>query len=216
MHIDQTILSLVAAHGLPIVALMVFIAELGLPTGISPKVALVIAGSVALHSNPELALGLVAVVFANLLGTVALHAASRTGGTRLVDRLHRGKSGSGGTALDRWRTRLRGHDSAAVFIGRIVPMVRIYVTVAAGLARMPWRNFLLGAAPASVVWSGTPLALGYYFRSDVHQFAAGGSNLSHAFFLAVPMIGILGALAWAAWRRLQSSGFPRKASSISA
>jgi membrane protein DedA with SNARE-associated domain len=202
VHIEQTVLALVAAYGLPIVALMVFIAELGLPTGMSPKVALMIAGSVSLHSNPELAGGLVAVAAANVLGTVALHAASRTGGTRLVARLSRRNDGPEGMALDRWRARLRGHDSAAIFLGRIVPMVRIYVTVAAGLTRMPWRNFLLGAAPAALVWSGTPLALGYYFRQDVQQFAGSGSSLSQAFFLVVPLFGVVGALAWVVWRRL--------------
>jgi membrane-associated protein len=164
-------------------------------------VALLIAGSVAVDSRPELVGALVAVGGANLLGTVLLHAAARTGGNRLLARLRRRQTGTGGYALERWRARLGGHDAVAVFVGRIVPMVRIYVTVAAGLMRMPWRDFLLGAAPAALVWSGTPLVLGYYFRADVHQFAAGGSPVSRLFFLAVPLVGVVGGLGWLLRRR---------------
>jgi membrane protein DedA with SNARE-associated domain len=208
--LEQTVLALVAAHGLPVVALMVFLAELGLPTGMSPKVALLLAGSVAVDSRPELVGSLALVAVANLLGTVALHAIVRTGGVRLIDRFHRRRSDSHDCALARWRRRLGGYDAAAVFVGRILPVVRIYVTVASGLMRMRWRSFLLGAAPAGLVWSGTPLLLGYCFRASVHDFAAGGSTVSRAFFLAVPLAGVVLAavvLIRRRWRsRLTRSG----------
>jgi membrane protein DedA with SNARE-associated domain len=199
--LEQSVLALVAAHGLPVVALMVFLAELGIPTGMSPKVALLIAGSVAVDSRPELVGSLALVAVANLLGTVALHTIARTGGVRLIDRLHRRRKDPHDCALSRWRRRLGGYDAAAVFVGRILPIVRIYVTVAAGLMRMRWRNFVLGAAPAGLVWSGTPLFFGYCFRTSVHDFAAGGSTVSRVFFLAVPLFGVVLAAVYFIRRR---------------
>jgi len=189
--VEQSILELVAAHGLPVVALMVFVAELGLPTGMSPKVALLIAGSVAVDSRPELVGSLALVALANLLGAVVLHTVARTGGARLLSRLHRNRAGTPGDALTRWRDRLGGYDAPAVFVGRILPLVRLYVTVASGLVQMRWRSFLLGATPAALVWSGTPLLLGYCFRTSVHDFAASGSTISRLVLLAVPMIGVV-------------------------
>jgi membrane protein DedA with SNARE-associated domain len=203
--VEQTVLDLVASHGLPVVALMVFMAEIGLPTFMSPKVALLIAGSVAVDSRPELIGSLALVTLANLLGSIVLHTAARTGGTRLVARLNRRQPGSPGCALTRWRDRLGGYDVAAVFVGRIIPLVRIYVTVASGLVQMRWRSFLLGAAPAALVWSGTPLLLGYCFRTSVHDFAASGSTASRLFFLAVPMIGVVLLAAWYLRRRFGQS-----------
>lgn len=204
MHLEQTILALVASHGLPIVALMVFVAELGLPTGMSPKVGLLVAGSVALHSLPDLFIGLFAVTAANLLGACALHFFARTGGARLIARLQRKHPTAAGGALDRWRSRLGGHDVAAVFVGRIVPMVRIYVTIASGLARMSWRSFLLGSAPAALLWSGLPLLLGYCFRGSVQRFTSSGSSASHAFFLAVPLVGVVIVCGFALKKRLSA------------
>ena len=202
---EQSILELVAAHGLPVVALMVFVAELGLPTGMSPKVALLIAGSVAVDSRPELVGSLALVALANLLGAVVLHTVARTGGARLLSRLHRNRAGTPGDALTRWRDRLGGYDAPAVFVGRILPLVRLYVTVASGLVQMRWRSFLLGATPAALVWSGTPLLLGYCFRTSVHDFAAGGSTISRLFFLSIPMIGVIAVAVWYVRRRFGQS-----------
>ena len=202
MHLEEILLPLIVSHGLPIVALMVFLAELGIPTGMSPKVGLLVAGSMALHSIPDLVYGLAAVTAANVLGAMALHFAARTGGARIVARIQQKRTGSGANPLERWRARLGGHDAAAVFVGRIVPMVRIYVTIASGLSKMSWRQFLLGSLPAGLVWSGTPLLLGYSFRGSVKDFTTSGSLVSQIFFIAVPMIGVVMLAAWAIKRRL--------------
>ena len=63
---------------------MVFAAELGLPTGVSPKVALLLAGSMAIGSPPGLLVGIALVTGANLFGASVLHAATR-GAYREVD-----------------------------------------------------------------------------------------------------------------------------------
>ncbi len=202
MHLEEILLPLIVSHGLPIVALMVFLAELGIPTGMSPKVGLLVAGSMALHSIPDLVYGLAAVTAANVLGAMALHFAARTGGARIVARIQRKRTGNAVNPLERWRARLGGHDAAAVFVGRIVPMVRIYVTIASGLSKMSWRQFLLGSLPAGLVWSGTPLLLGYSFRGSVKDFTTSGSLVSQIFFIAVPMIGVVMLAAWAIKRRL--------------
>ncbi len=202
---EQTVLDLVASHGLPVVVLMVFIAELGLPTFMSTRVALLLAGSVAVDSRPELVGSLALVVVANLLGAIVLHTASRTGGTRLVARFNRFRPGTPGCHLTRWRERLGGYDAAAVFVGRLIPLVRLYVTVASGLVQMRWRCFLFGAAPAALIWSGTPLFLGYCFRTRVYDFAASGSTISRLFFLAVPLIGAVIVAAWYLRRRFGQS-----------
>ena len=38
----------------------------------------------------------------------------------------------------------------------MLPMVRMYITIAAGLFRMRKRDFILGATPAALVWVGIP------------------------------------------------------------
>ena len=192
-RIDHAVQTAIAQHGVAVVLIMVFAAELGLPTGVSPKVALLLAGSMAIGSLPGLWLGVALVTGAHLLGACVLHAAARGGGGWLAERVRRPRGLRPEAVMERWRARLGGHDAAAVFVGRLVPVVRIYVTLASGLLRLRWRDFLLGAAPAALVWSGGPLGLGYAFRGEVARLAR-SSWAIEAIVLVVPLAGVVGAL----------------------
>jgi membrane protein DedA with SNARE-associated domain len=201
---DDAVVALIAHHGLPIVALMVFVAELGLPTGVSPKVALVLVGSTAIGSISALAGALTLVAAANLAGSTSLHLAARSGGGWFVRRVLRRGDGRRDGLLARCRRRLGGHDAATVFVLRLVPLVRIYATVAAGLSRMRLGRFLLGAAPAALIWSGTPLVLGFWFRTDAHRLADRAPLISVASALLLPVVGLGAHLR----RRFRRSGRP--------
>lgn len=58
-------------------------------------------------------------------------------------------------AADRWFAR---HGHAAIFFSRLVPVVRTFISLPAGIARMPFGLFLLYTALGSLPWS---LALVY-------------------------------------------------------
>jgi membrane protein DedA with SNARE-associated domain len=45
------------------------------------------------------------------------------------------------------------HGRSAVLLGRLVPVVRSFVSVPAGVVRMPWPQFLLYTAVGSGVWN---------------------------------------------------------------
>ena len=101
--------------------------------------------------------------------------------------------------MERWRARLGWHDAAAIFVGRLTPLVRIYVTLASALVRVRLRDFLLGSGLAALVWSGGPLALGYVFHDDVARLA-GSPLVIEAVVLAAPLIAGVAALARWVWR----------------
>lgn len=191
---DHTVVALIARHGLPIVAVMVFVAELGLPTGVSPKVALVIIGSTAIGSTAALAGALALVASANLSGGATLHLAARTGGGWIGNRVLRKRDVRREGLLERCRARLGGHDVVTVFVLRLVPLVRIYATVATGLARMRLDRFLLGAAPAALIWSGLPLVLGFWFREDARGMMDRAPIASIVSALILPVVGLAAML----------------------
>jgi membrane protein DedA with SNARE-associated domain len=175
---------------------MVFAGELGIPTGVPVEVALLLAGSQLIDSPQELLAGVVLVSVADLLGATTLHLVARTGGVSLLARFapHARTDKSG--FLARWRDRIGGRDVALVFFGRLVPLVRMYVSAGTGLLRIPFRDFQLGAAPAAALWSGVPVVVGYLFRHDVDRFAARYTQLSHLLLDAVPAILLVGGLVW--------------------
>lgn len=181
---------------MPLVALLVCAGEIGVPTGIPVEVALLLAGAYAVHSLPALVAGVLLVALADLLGTTTLHLVVRTGGVRLMERLLRRHDARREDAIGRWRRRLGGRDAAVVFVVRLLPLARMWVSIGAGLLRVRFRSFLLGAAPAALLWAGTPLVLGYAFRGDVHRWEARYTTGAHLLLAALPAVGLLTGLAW--------------------
>lgn len=200
---EEILLPLILNYGVPLVALMLFAGEIGIPTGIPMEIALLLAGAYAVHSVPHLLFGLALVTLADLSGTTLLHLVARTSGTRLLTRLLHRHAAKQTAAMERWRRRLGGRDIVVVFIGRLLPLVRMSIAIGVGLLRIPLRHFLLGAAPAALLWAGTPLTLGYLFRADVQAFEARYTAFSQVLLLALPTVGLISALVW--WVRAEHS-----------
>lgn len=178
-----------------IIALLVFAGELGVPTGIALEVALLLAGSYAIHSFPALIFGIILVSVADILGTTAIHIISRTGGRRAMIWLLRHQSTWQHDILDRWSNRLSGHEVMLVFLVRILPLVRMYISIGSGLLAIPFKSFLQGAIPAAFVWVGVPMILGYLFQDQVQEFAAEYTYAAYAILFALPAFGVITGIA---------------------
>lgn len=193
---ELAIEALIREYGVYIVALLIFVGELGIPTGIPVEIALLIAGSYSIRSLPELLVGLALVVTADVAGTTTLHIVARTGGVRLLNRLLAHFERHSEEAMGRWRRRLGGHDRSAVFVGRMLPIARMYVAVGSGLLRIPFLDFLTGAAPAALIWAGLPLMVGYFFRADVQSISTQYTRLTHIIIAVLPLIGVVAVIGW--------------------
>ena len=72
---------------------------------------------------------------------------------------------------DRWFDR---YDDAFVFVGRVLPVVRSFVAIPAGLGRMPLGRYTLLTIPGSGLWcfgfAGAGWALGAHWERFHHAF----------------------------------------------
>jgi membrane protein DedA with SNARE-associated domain len=97
------------------------------------------------------------------------------------------------------------HGRSAVFFGRMVPIVRSFISVPAGVVRMPIGQFLLFTAGGSLIWNSLLIGLGV---------AAGGfvrDNLKYLDYAVVAVV-VLG-LAWLVHKRAQDVRRHRRARS---
>jgi membrane protein DedA with SNARE-associated domain len=64
------------------------------------------------------------------------------------------------------------HGRSAVFLGRMVPIVRSFISVPAGVVRMPFGRFLLFTAGGSLIWNtvlvGLGVAAGDFIEKNLH------------------------------------------------
>ncbi len=106
-----------------------------------------------------------------LAGSVAGWAIGRRGGRELVERrgrwLHLGPARF--ARAERWFAR---HGSTAVFLGRLTPLVRSFISIPAGVLGAPLASYTALTAAGSAIWcfgfAGAGWALGHRFE-DLHS-----------------------------------------------
>lgn len=89
---------------------------------------------------------------------------------------------------ERWFAR---HGRKAVFFGRMVPFFRSFISIPAGIARMPLRTFLTLTTLGSLIWNTAFIVAGYLLGE---QWAVLGQAMGVA-AKAVPVL-IAAAVAW--------------------
>lgn len=59
------------------------------------------------------------------------------------------------------------HGNSSTFIGRLIPAIRQLISIPAGLARMPLKNFIIYTTAGALVWNVILAAIGYYFPQEI-------------------------------------------------
>jgi membrane protein DedA with SNARE-associated domain len=90
------------------------------------------------------------------------------------------------------------HGRAAVLVGRLVPVVRSFVSVPAGVVRMPWPQFLLYTAIGSALWNGALIGAGMALGTQYDLVESYVGYLDHALVAAV-----VAAFGWAVVRHVR-------------
>lgn len=59
------------------------------------------------------------------------------------------------------------HGKTSTFIGRLIPAIRQLISIPAGLARMPLKNFIVYTTAGAMVWNIILAVIGYYFPKEL-------------------------------------------------
>jgi membrane protein DedA with SNARE-associated domain len=175
-----------------------FISAMGLPVG--AELALIYGGVLVPGEGKPLQLAVVIVVavLGEVLGSAAGYSIGRYGGRTLVDRVgkyvlltHKD--------LDRAEAWFARRGEPVVLVGRFIPLLRSFVSFAAGLGEMALAKFTVFTVIGCVVWCTALCSLGY---------SLGGSynHVLKAFNFAGYVIGALAVIAVVVvfWHRLRA------------
>ena len=95
--------------------------------------------------------------------------------------------------VDRTFSWFEKHGRSAVFLGRMVPIVRSFISVPAGVVRMPLGQFLLFTAGGSLIWNTVLVSLGVAAGDFIEK------NLHYLDYVVV--VGAVLAVAWFVYRK---------------
>ena len=138
----------------------------------------------------------------SLVGAVVGYYIGAWGGRPLLDR-YGGYVGIGASDLDRADHWFERWGSAAVFFGRMVPLVRTFVSYPAGISRMPMGRFLLFSALGSLPWNAALIAAGFYVGENYAQIEAALKPFEYLIYavILVLLVALIGRWWWSKRRR---------------
>jgi len=197
----------VAANGYVAVFLLMAVGSACVP--IPSEIVMVFGGALAssgfaeqvLH-DPSRQLSFVAIGLVGVAGTLAgswaAYGVGYAGGRPLIDRWGRHLL-LRPHEVDRAHAWFERHGEAAVFFSRLIPVVRAFISLPAGVARMGFGRFTVYTTLGSIPWTfglaGAGYLLGQRWR-DVETYAR---PITIAFAVL-----FLGLLAWWVVRRVRS------------
>lgn len=155
----QAIFHAIENYGLLIVFFVVLLEYLNLP-GFPAGVILPFAGAwSARHSDFFIAF--LVTVIAGLIGSIALYYLGRFGGEKLI-RLFTGKSPKLKAKIDQLNHKIEHKGAYAVFISKLLPIVRTLIGIPAGAFRMNLMQYVVASTLGIVIWNGVLFGFGYF------------------------------------------------------
>src|ERR1700686_208287 len=179
-----------------VIAGLVFIEESGIPVPFAPGDILLIIAGVAIASDtvepvPMVAALLTATVVGAMIGREVFAAVGRPALMKAADAL------GFRSALERATNLLRRGGPAAVFIGRLIPGLRISTTQVAGVSKMPRLTFAAGLIPSVVIYIAIFVGLGALAGQPAVRLF---HRAEHRFFvIAVTLLAALAVILSVRW-----------------
>jgi membrane protein DedA with SNARE-associated domain len=183
-------------YGLLIVFLTMVAESTCIP--IPSEVVVPYGGVLAAQGHVQLWAVIVVATVANMVGCGIAYTIGRYGGRALFVRYGRyvGVSHRHLEQADEWFDR-RGE--VTVFFTRMMPGVRTFISLPAGIMKMDVGKFLLFSLLGSIPWNVGLAYLGYEFGANWEHLQAQFSRYN-AVFYAVLAVLVIALIAWAVWR----------------
>jgi membrane protein DedA with SNARE-associated domain len=190
--VTQWLNGLVASWGLIAIFVTMVGESAGLP--ISSEIVVPLGGALASQGKLNLVLVVLVASVANLVGSLIAFFLTRRYGERVV--LSR---------AGRWAGLSRGHLRLAnrffgrfglwaVFVGRLLPIVRTYISFPAGLSKMTYLWFSVVTLAGAIPWN---FALGYAgFKLGQHYDTVAATMGPFAIPIAIAVVILLGVAWW--------------------
>jgi membrane protein DedA with SNARE-associated domain len=149
---------------------------------------------------------MVGVILAGLLGTMVgswvAYGVGRGGRLELLER-HGGKLHIGPAQIERADRWFQRYGDSAVLFGRLIPLVRAFVSLPAGIAKMPFGRFTVLTLIGSIPWVAALAFAGHALGSDWTSVRRGFEYVDYAILVLI-VIGIVYAIV----RRRRGRGQP--------
>ena len=178
--------SFVQSSGLLAIFLLSVLQSCCIPT--SSELTLGFAGVLAGEGKLNLVAVIAVAVAGEVVGAYIAWIVGRTGGRAFVDRYGKYVLLTHHD-LDRAEDWYRRHEQWGVFGSRLIPVIRNFVAVPAGVAEVPLLSFGIYTLLGSLIWDGAWAGIGYGLSAQWRSIEKGFSDAGYV--LGVLAVGVI-------------------------
>jgi len=175
---NEIILS-ISQHGYLAILLLVFLQEVGFPNPIPNELVMIASGYLAYIGLLNFPLIVLSVFVGDLAGSGILYTAFYFFGQIILRRKPKWLKISD-TKMNNIKHRIETSGQSGIFVGRLTPFIRGYVSVLCGLLQVPIKKYSLILISTATIWSFSYISIGYLIgpywnlitnsNADMHQY----------------------------------------------
>ena len=169
----------------------------------SSELTLGYAGVLASQGQVSLPGVILAGAAGELVGAYIAWVIGRVGGRPFVERYGRYVLVTG-RDLDRAEAWFNRHGQWGVLVSRLLPVIRNFVALPAGIAEVPLVRFGILTAIGSVIWDGAMAVIGYELGGSYRSVMKGFSDAGYV--LGVLVVVALAFVIWHRWKSYRAHG----------
>src|SRR5262245_53183599 len=171
---SPTLSAYIIKYGYIAIFSLVFLQEIGVPNPVPNELVLLFSGYLTFMGELDFVMVLITVIAADTLGSSLLYIVFYYCGQHVLQKWPRVISTS---KLDSLTARVSHQDRWSIYVGRLIPFIRGYTAVAAGLLKIPPGIFLPAVLLSALTWSGGYVIagklLGHEYAHVVSKLAVG-------------------------------------------
>ena len=177
----------ITRYGYLAIFLFVFMQELGVPNPVTNEFVLLFSGYLAFSGVLSLWLVFLTAVSADCIGTTILYAVFYLFGEYIMD--HRPRWLPLTQAhIERISRRISEQQQWGIYVGRLIPFLRGYVSVAAGCLAIRPRIFVTAVIVSAITWSGGYVIAGWLLGPYWARVAAKIGGVESLVLVAVILV----------------------------
>ncbi len=198
----DALLGFVNEYGYWAIFLLVFLQEIGVPNPVPNELVLLFAGALTVIGSLNFWLTLLIAIVADVLGTTLLFTVFYFFEHYIMERVSKWKGVD--EKLERIKESILRRGKWGIFLGRMMPYIRGYVSVAAGILNIPYRVFLPMVVIPALLWTGGYITIGHFLGQKWQVVASFIERYQWLLFVAI-LIGVAGYILWRRRKKVQKS-----------
>ena len=185
-------LEFISQYGYLAVFLLVFLQEIGFPNPIPNEIVLLFSGFLSYSGELNFGLVIGSAIVGDIISSTVLFFVFYKFGTIILKRKPKWIPISE-TKIRKLSLKMNEKGLWAIFVGRVSPFIRGYVSVLSGLVRIHYRDYLLIQCVSAVLWALAYVATGYVLAYFDFSFQKDASVLSSLLW-KIPLVMIVIAI----------------------